>query len=263
MLFRSGRPLIAAIAASAVVFAVWHWGAPIYLRWAISAELQPVALRNCSLTRVGSAHDGGYLMCENLPGTIEAAYSYGISKNDDWGCDVSRRYGIAVHQYDCFDPARPTCDGGTFVFHDECVGDVREQDAGARVFDTLANQIARNGHTGRQILVKMDVEGAEWDALLATPDETLASIPQLAMELHGYDDSKILAALRKLKRHFHLVNLNHNNWSCREDAWPMKAWAYQVLFVNKRLADVDRSLPVPAPASPLNALDAPHLPPCS
>ena len=250
------------IVALLVLIGTTLWlGRALYLRWQIASELQPVTLKNCVLTRVGSANDGGYLMCENLPERIAAAYSYGVGKNDDWGCDVSRRYGVPVHQYDCFNPARPTCEGGTFVFHNECVGDRAEQ-VDSRVFDTLENQMARNGDAGRTVLMKIDIEAAEWDALLATPDSVLAAIPQLAMELHGYDDPKILAALRKLKTHFHVVNLHYNNWSCRPQAWPMKAWAYQVLFVNKRVGEIDASAPVPSPPSPLNAPDAPHLPEC-
>src|SRR6059058_6637722 len=144
------------------------------LREAILAELQPVALKNCTFARFGSANDGGYLMCENLIEPIDAAYSYGIGPNDDWGCDVSRRYHVPVYQYDCFDPARPICNGGTLVFHNECVGD-RPGYRKSRFFDTLENQIARNGDTGRRLIIKMDIEGAEWDSLRAAPEELLAS----------------------------------------------------------------------------------------
>jgi hypothetical protein len=174
---------------------------------------------------------------------------------------VSRRYGVAVHQYDCFNPARPTCEGGTFVFHNECVGSRAEQnDSG--VFDTLESHLKRNGHAGRQVLLKMDIEAAEWDSLLATPDAVLESIPQLAMELHGHSDPKILEVVRKLKRHFYLVNLHFNNWSCTPLATPFPGWAYQVLWVNKKIGEPDPSAPVPAPRSPLNAPDSPGRPDC-
>jgi hypothetical protein len=256
---RSRRLLLIA---TLVVLGGVVWGASVLLlRRAIVAELQPVALKNCSFERVGSANDGGYLMCANLPSRIDAAYSYGVGKNDDWGCQVSRQYGVPVHQYDCFNPARPTCAGGTFVFHDECVGD-RAERVEARAFDTLESQIRRNGDAGKTLLMKIDIEAAEWDALLATPDHVLAGIPQLAMELHGYNDRKILDVLRKLKRHFHLVNLHYNNWACTRRAWPMKGWAYQVLFVNRKIGILDPGAPVPAPASSLNAPDAPQRPEC-
>lgn len=231
------------------------------LRETILAELQPVALKNCALKRFGSANDGGYLMCENLIEPIDAAYSYGVGSNDDWGCEVSRRYHVPVHEYDCFDPARPLCNGGTLVFHNECVGD-RTSSRASRFFDTLENQIRKNGQTAERVIIKMDIEGAEWDALLATPDELLASIPQISMEMHGYDDPKIVEVLRKLRRHFYLVNLHFNNWSCTTKAAPLPAWAYQTHWVNKRIGVLDPTVPVPAPMSPLNAPDSPTWPDC-
>ena len=231
------------------------------LREAILTELQPVALKNCGLQRFGSANDGGYLMCENLIEPLDAAYSYGVGPNDDWACDMSRRYHVPVHQYDCFDPARPTCAGGTFDFHNECVGDWTGY-KDSRFFDTLENQIRKNGDTGRRLIVKMDIEGAEWSSLLAAPDELLATIPQITMEMHGFKDPKILEVLRKLKRNFYVVNLHFNNWSCTSTAAPLPAWAYQVHWVNKRIGVLDPASPVPAPMSPLNAPDSPTWPDC-
>ncbi|HJY54423.1 MAG TPA: hypothetical protein VKD89_10385 [Candidatus Udaeobacter sp.] len=248
-------------AAAVLIGARVHDTAGRELREAILAELQPVALKNCTLKRFGSANDGGYLMCENLIERLDAGYSYGVGTNDDWGCEVSRRYHVPVHQYDCFDRTQPICDGGTFVFHNECVGNqVRYK--GSRFFDTLENQISKNGDTGRRVIIKMDIEGGEWESLLAAPDELLASIPQLGMEMHGFDDPKILEVLRKLKRNFYLVNLHFNNWSCTRKAAPLPAWAYQVLWVNKRIGIVDPAAPIPARMSPLNAPDSPTWPDC-
>src|SRR5215510_3050205 len=135
--------IIALAAGGAVLIGdVMHGAAQRKLREAILAELQPVTLKNCTLKRFGSANDGGYLMCENLIEPLDAAYSYGVGRNDDWGCEVSRRYHVPVHQYDCFDPARPTCEDGTFEFHDECVGN-RTGYTASRFFDTLENQIKK------------------------------------------------------------------------------------------------------------------------
>jgi len=254
--------IIALAAAAAVVIGdVRRSATERKLREAILAELQPVALKNCTFKRFGSANDGGYLMCENLIEPLDSGYSYGVGTNDDWGCEVSRRYRVPVYEYDCFDPARPTCSGGTFVFHNECVGN-RTGYRKARFFDTLENQIRRNGDTGRRVIIKMDIEGAEWESLLAAPDQLLASIPQIAMEMHGYNDPKIVEVIRKLKRNFYLVNLHFNNWSCTRKAAPLPAWAYQVLWVNKRVGIVDPTAPVPAHMSLLNAPDSPTWPDC-
>jgi len=252
------------VAATIVISDLRRRAAARRLREAILAELQPVALKNCTLKRFGSANDGGYLMCENLIEPLDAAYSYGVGSNDDWGCEVSRRYHVPVHEYDCFDPARPACNGGNLIFHNQCIGD-RTAERASRFFDTLENQMRENGdapESGRRVIIKIDIEGAEWDALLATSDELLSSLPQITMEMHGYNDPKILEVLRKLKRNFYLVNLHFNNWSCTSAAAPLPAWAYQTHWVNKRIGVLDPTAPVPAPMSPLNAPDSPTWPDC-
>jgi hypothetical protein len=231
------------------------------VRLALFEELKPVTLKNCHLKRYGGANDGGYLMCENLIQGIQTAYSYGIDTEDNWGCQVSRQLNVPIHQYDCFTEERPACSKGLFVFHDECVGAAREIVDGHQ-FDTVANHFARNGDTGRRLLMKMDVEGAEWDSLLATPDSVLDSIEQMPMELHGVDERRFLELVRRLKTRFHLVNLNFNNHGCDAELAPLPSRAYQVLWVNKRVGVVDPEAPVPAPPSPLNAPDNPSLPDC-
>jgi hypothetical protein len=231
-------------------------------RAALLAELQPIALKNCTLKRFGSANDGGYLLCDNLSEGIGSAYSYGVGPNDEFGCDVAERYGVPVHQYDCFDPKRPACAGGRFVFHNECIGPRPERDESRRVFDTLQNQISKNLDAGKRLIVKIDVEGAEWDSLLATPDAVLDQIDQMPMELHGANEERFLEVVRRLKQKFHLVNLHFNNYSCSPDLDPLPAWAYQVLWVNKRIGIPDESGPKPAPPSALNAPDGPGIPDC-
>lgn len=207
--------------------------------------LQPVTLQNCDLARIGGPNDGGYLMCRNLLTGLQTAYSYGIGTEDDWGCSVSVAYRVPVHQYDCFNPVKIQCKGGNLRLNPECVG-ASPQTHDGRPFDTLANQIARNKDTGKRMVVKMDVEGAEWDSILATPDDVLDRIDQLAMELHGIDGPKPLEALTRLKAHFHVLSLHFNNNACSPRARPLPASAYQVLLVNKRIGLVGP----PKPGSP-------------
>jgi hypothetical protein len=218
------------------------------------AELRPVVLQNCTLKRFGSANDGGYLMCENLLGNVATAYSYGIGPTDDWGCDVSARQNVTVHQYDCFSPPLAGCPNGRSVFHNECIGPDRGM-FDSHPFDTLTGQIKKNGDTGKTLVMKIDIEGAEVKSIMATPDRVLRRIDQLAMEIHG-TDHRFLAMVRKLKRTFYLVHLHYNNQACTIlKSKPLPAWAYQVLFVNKRIGIVDRSKPTPTLPNPLDAPD--------
>jgi hypothetical protein len=222
------------------------------IRSQLLMELQPVALKNCTMRRFGSPNDGGYLMCDNLLDHLESAYSYGIGPADAWGCDVAERYHLTVHQYDCFTPPVPACPNGHSVFHDECVGPARAT-RGSKVFDTLSDQIAKNGDAGRRLVVKIDIEGAELPSLMATSDEVLDRFDQLAMEIHG-TNRWFLDMVRKLKRTFYVVHLHFNNNACTiEKSSPIPASAYQVLLVNKRIAVLD---PTRTPILP-NPLDAP------
>jgi hypothetical protein len=232
------------------------------VRRALFSLLQPVTLSNCTLERFGEPFDGGYLMCANLLGGAKTAYSYGISGYDKWGCDVSKRIGGVVHQYDCFNLTRPACDGGNTVFHEECVGDAHKLDEG-RVFDTIERQLFHNGDGTHHVVMKMDVEGAEWDSLLQTPDEVLQRIEQLSIELHGVNDPRYLATIKKLTRFFYVVNIHYNNYACTPDVAPFPTWAYEVLFVSKRLGILDGSGKRPRGGRhPLDAPNEPGRPDC-
>ena len=140
--------------------------------------------------------------------------------------------------------------------HNECVGPKTETVDG-RFFDTIRNQINRNRDRGKRILVKIDVEGAEWESLMATPDEVLERIDQLPMEFHGVDDARMLSVVQTLKRTFHLAHLHFNNHSCDPKLHPFPAWAYQLLFVNKRVGVVGTPKPATAPARAFDAPDNP------
>ena len=198
------------------------------------AELQPVKLANCEFKRFGEPNDGGYLLCANLLASVQSGYSYGISGYDQWGCDVSRGLTVPVHEYDCFNLQVPVCPLGRTVFHGECIG-AEPATIEGRPFDTLENQFAKNGDGAKRVVVKMDVEGAEWDSLLRTPDDVLQRIDQLTIELHGVrEPERFIAVVMKLKKFFYVANIHFNNFACEEGIAPFPAEVYEVLFVSKR-----------------------------
>jgi hypothetical protein len=216
--------------------------------------IQPVKLANCELERFGETNDGGYLLCRNLLGEVKSAYSYGISGYDQWGCDVSTRLGVPVHEYDCFNLTHPTCSTGKPAFHGECIGPSRRVEDG-RPFDTLENQVRENGDAGTRLVVKMDVEGAEWESFLGASDDLLQRIDQMVVEFHGFDDARVVPAISKLKRFFYVVNLHWNNFACDSGKAPFPSSAYEILFVNKRIG-----VPDPARQVVPSRLDQPNNP---
>jgi hypothetical protein len=278
------RPLAAAVLVVAIFAATGTYSAirRMTIHRELFAQLRPVALSNCQLERFGEPNDGGYLLCGNLLTGSRSAYSYGIAGYDGWGCGISRRLNVPVHEYDCFDTRQPRCPGGRPVFHPECVAGERTVDDTGRLFDTVASQVAKNGDDRHRLVVKMDVEGAEWEALLHIPDHVLQRIDQLVVEFHHEGEAPLSAIMRRvrldqpltpqvwsvddravrllehLKRFFHVAHVHVNNFTCTEGVAPFPAWAYEVLFVNKTLG-------VPGPPQSAGArrdraLEAPNNP---
>jgi len=276
---------VAAVALGiAIVAATGTWSASRRARIHrdLFAELRPVSLANCHFERFGEQNDGGYVLCGNLLATAESAYSYGIAGYDGWGCQVSRRLNAPVHEYDCFDTRRPACSGGQPFFHAECLSGERTVDEGGRVFDALAQQLVKNGDARRRLVVKIDIEGAEWESLAATPDSVLERIDQLAIEFHHPFEASLAAVIRRLrldqpltprlwivedralsvitrlKRFFRIAHIHFNNNTCTGGLSPLPGWAYEVLFVNRAIAVEDPSRS--GPTSSARALDAPNNP---
>lgn len=245
---RSGRADLPRDPAAAIRAMLWR-------------ELQPVTLEHCRLERYGELNDGGYLVCANFLADVAAGYSYGISGYDGWGCQVATTLHVPVHQYDCFDQRAPSCPSGATVFHGECIG--REPaTVDGRPFDTLEHQLEKNGHGAARIVMKIDVEGAEWDAFATAPDSVLERIDQLVVEFHRTDQRRFLTVVQRLARYFHVANLHMNNYACTGTAdAPFGAWAFEVLFVNRRLP-VGAVTPRTTPFHPLDRPNAPDLPDC-
>ncbi len=227
------------------------------------AELQPVKLTNCDLARYGEPHDGGYMACRNLLSQVRSGYSYGISGYDGWGCQIATELKVPIHQYDCFNTTKPVCTTGETIFHPECVGSSHRRDADGRLFDSMAAQFVKNGDAGKHVIVKMDVEGAEWDSMLATPDPVFEKIDQMIFEFHGVDDNiaRSLDVVLKLKKFFHVAHWHVNNFSCQRGIEPFGGWAYEVTFVSKRLAQVDPHGKVTLPR-PIDTPNNPGAPDC-
>ena len=125
-----------------------------------------------------------------------------------------------------------------------------------RPFDSLEHQIQANGDGGKRLVLKIDVEGAEWETFVQTPAAVLERIDQIAVEFHDVGEERFVLAVSKLKESFLVAHLHHNNFSCDDTLAPFPARAYEVLFVSKRIGVTDGS---PAPPGPY-PFDSPNDP---
>ncbi len=128
---------------------------------------------NVAKKRFGSANDGGYVMLDDTV-NVDRALSLGISQNDDWDSDFAGR-GIPVDQYDDSVDAAPTSHP-LLRFHRMRVV-ASANGSGITIAQLLEMPLA--------YILKMDIEGSEWECLDATPSSLIARCRQIVIEFHS------------------------------------------------------------------------------
>ena len=174
--------------------------------------LKKLAAGEGSLYRTGHDNDGGYIMRDRLLET-KVAYSFGISDDVSWDKFMADK-GFDVYMYDHTIEALPE---ENERFHWQKIGLAGIYDEGHPELRTLPMLLEDNGHTGKKhIILKMDIEGAEWSALANLPDEHLEQFDQIMMEMHDLNNEDKMPefekALTKLNKTHQLVHIHGNNW---------------------------------------------------
>lgn len=178
------------------------------------ALLTPYDLVDERKVRIGHpTRDGGYVMLDRF-GAGQPVYSFGIGRNVSFDRDVADR-GHEVFMFDHTIDGLPE-EHANFRFSRE--GIAGSTDAAQHLY-SLADHLARRGHLGRQLILKMDVEGYEWRVLDETPTEVLAQFEQIAFEAHrleriGFREGgeRMVRALAKLNSTHTLFHVHANNY---------------------------------------------------
>ncbi len=185
------------------------------LQWEIRkllSFLTPLDAIGSSKIRVGSGNDGGYVMIDDFS-TVTGAYSLGIGGDVSWDIEMARR-SIPVFQYDHTVEGPPISHD---LFHFAKIG-IAATDGGE--FASLPSLLRTNGHAGdKALILKMDIEGAEWEVLPALAKDDLRCFRQIVVELHGFlrirDEAwrtRAQEALAKLGQHHVACHVHGNNW---------------------------------------------------
>ena len=165
-----------------------------------------------SFVRLGRSFDGGYVMLDDFQG-CEGAISIGISDDVSWDLDVSRR-NIDVFQFDHTIACAPV---ENKRFHFYCLG-VAPISQPTKQCITLDEMLTKIGlFDCYSLILKMDVEGTEWDVINNVETSVLRKFKQIALELHGVTDvgnsETIISALTKLNETHVPVWVHGNNYA--------------------------------------------------
>ena len=130
--------------------------------------------------RVGRDNDGGYIMVDDFDG-VTAAYSLGINDDVSWDKQMAAR-NIDILQFDHTIDALPENDPRFHWSRTGICGVGEERDG----FRSLPEIIRANGHAERDLVLKMDIEGAEWSVFATMPLDLMARFRQIVCEFHGF-----------------------------------------------------------------------------
>ena len=164
-----------------------------------------------SLIRIGQRDDGGYIMLKPFS-REKVAYSIGIADDVSWDLMMAKG-GYDVYQYDHTIKGLPIQND---KFHWEQIGLAPKQDKKNKL-DTLENLMKKNGHMEKEgMILKMDIEGCEWDILESIDSTIFDKFDQILFELHWiikkYEKSKVLDGLKKINCTHGMIHVHANNF---------------------------------------------------
>jgi hypothetical protein len=214
------------------------------------------------LLRIGGEWDGAYLVPDDL-GDVAACFSPGVNNWKTFEDELVNVHGIACHMCDHSSDveafATPLIEGRqTFL---KKWLDV----TGATDSIALADWVAMRAPGTADLLLQMDIEGAEYRNLLGTPDDVLRRFRIVVLELHGLEaaldpdrfEERLGPLLRKLDRHFLCVHAHPNN-CCGEVMLPGTGMnlprVIELTFLRRDRfpATADRAWPTPVLPHPLD-----------
>ena len=176
--------------------------------------LWPLAIRG-GLRRIGSDGDGGYLIPSVIP-TFDALFSAGIANNADFEAEfLVANSNAEVYMLDGSISDSPL-EGGEdrAKFLKKFLGSSDQEDEIG--FDQWVNEC----HKGSSALLSMDIEGAEYEVLLAARNQSLSRFAVMVIEFHGFNmvnskEGMCLARslLRKLTDTHLVCHFHVNNYS--------------------------------------------------
>ena len=190
----------------------------VHLRNTIST-MRPLQCGH-ELIRIGGNGDGGYLVPDDLDGIV-ACFSPGVDRIAQFELTLAQRYGIPCFLADASVAEAP--ERHPIIHFERRFLGSQPDDKYMTLDDWVTRKEDRFG--SGDLILQMDIEGAEYDVLTHASDEMLNRFRVIVLELHGLErlflngfrlffDSMI----RKLLKNHAVVHLHPNN-CCGKTSW--------------------------------------------
>jgi Methyltransferase FkbM domain len=173
-------------------------------------QINPIHTEH-QLIRLGSSHDGGYLVPDDFEG-ISACFSPGVCKKSEFEDHLASKNiksFLADYSVDA-----PPINNPLFKFEKKFLGSSNDN-----IYMTLESWVKKEmPDDPSDFLLQMDIEGSEYDVLIASSNELLRKFRIIVIEFHDMQNlfdrfgiKVINACFSKLLRDFEIVHIHPNN----------------------------------------------------
>ena len=203
--------------------------------------------------RLGRKQDGGYIVFNHRLDSVDSVYSYGISNDISFEEDLLQYTKAPILMYDHTIHDIPS-HHGQFYF---------KKEEGST--ENLIKHINESFPASNKLLLKMDIEGSEWDLLESLNEVILTRFEQMVIEFHNLaflqnecfgqfniTYNKMLNVFSKINKHFYLGHIHGNNCGGYKDI----PNTIECTYIRKDMVWVNTS--VETEAYPIPNLDYPN-----
>ena len=174
--------------------------------------LEPYDIKGKDKERIGRSGDGGYVLLKQQ--TPDVLYSFGVGPEITFEHILAER-GTICYMFDHTIEAPPYTHDN-FRYYREGVGAF---DSAEGPIGTIDGFMRRHGDEGKNdILLKIDVEGAEYEIFDLIDESVLGRFTQIALEIHWLRNltdpaflERFIRMFEKLNKQFTLYHVHANN----------------------------------------------------
>jgi hypothetical protein len=185
-----------------------------------------------NLIRCGSMNDGGYVIADNLDSTNQVL-SFGVGSNFDFESDLAKK-GKVIYMFDGTLKNTPkntlnvnfinkNVYGSSFIESEKLKPN--RNDNYLHINDIFSKNLIRDAagklvalNLDSDILLKMDIEGAEYDAITSLEKFYFDSFSQIVIEFHDIyrnlfqGENKLIKSIAILNKTHELISIHGNNF---------------------------------------------------
>jgi hypothetical protein len=155
-----------------------------------------------SKKRYGKHYDGGYILYKELINKAESVFSLGVDKDTSFEDAILQDKKISINMYD--GSVEHAFENPNLKFNKLFIN-----------AENFLQQISVTGNSDSQnMILKCDIEGAEYELFLNLEDQVLGKFSQICMEVHWLGRYDVVSELmfEKINKQFTLFHVHANNY---------------------------------------------------